>query len=110
MSKLSDVIRCQILSEATCGIYPNQQHYCRISSGAINSAIDSIAAPSVEFLNGQSQLDAVIRRMHQILPRSQISFGRLYRRVAQKQLDLLKLAAGSAAHFRATAPPMPHAA
>jgi hypothetical protein len=39
--------------------------------------------------------------MHKVLLGSEVPLGRLHRRVAQEQLDLLKLAAGGAAHFRA---------
>jgi hypothetical protein len=42
--------------------------------------------------------------MNQILLGPEVSFSSLYRRVAQQQLNLLKLSASSAAHFRATAP------
>jgi hypothetical protein len=43
--------------------------------------------------------------MHQVLLGSEIQFGGLSRRVAQKQLDLFKLAAGGAAQLRAATPP-----
>jgi hypothetical protein len=48
-------------------------------------------------LDRYSQLDRVVRRVDQILFRTEVSFGRLDRRVAEEQLNLLKLAAASAA-------------
>jgi hypothetical protein len=48
--------------------------------------------------------------MNKILFRAQIPFRRLHRCVAQQQLNLLQLATGGAAHLRATATTMPHAA
>ncbi len=39
--------------------------------------------------------------MHEILLRTQVSFGCLDRCMAEEQLNLLKLAAGSPAHLRA---------
>src|ERR1035441_1485007 len=47
------------------------------------------------------QLDPVVRSMHQILFGAEVPLGRLDRCMAQQQLDLLKLAAGRAAHLRA---------
>jgi hypothetical protein len=52
-------------------------------------------------LHCDPQFDTIVRRMDQILLRSQVSFGRLHRRVAQQQLDLFKLAAARPAHLRA---------
>src|SRR5712692_9804760 len=52
-------------------------------------------------LNSHSQLYPIVRRMHQILLRSQVPLSRLDGSVPEKQLDLLKLAAGSPAHLRA---------
>jgi hypothetical protein len=60
--------------------------------------------------NRDFQLDPIIRRMRQILPGPQIPLRRLNRRMSEEQLNLLKLAAGSAAHLRAAAALMPHAA
>jgi hypothetical protein len=56
------------------------------------------------------ELDPIVRRVHQILLGSQVTLRGLNRRVAQQQLDLFKFAAGRAAHLRATAAAMPHAA
>jgi hypothetical protein len=53
------------------------------------------------------QLDAVIRRMDQVLLGSQVPFGRLDRRVAEQHLDLLEFPTGGAAHLRAAAPQVP---
>jgi len=55
-------------------------------------------------LKRQTQLDAIVRRVDQILLRSQVPLGRLYRGVAQEQLDLLKLAARGPAQLRARPP------
>src|ERR1700676_3139858 len=66
-------------------------------------AIASIARDSV-FLNRHSQPDRIIRRVHQILPRAQITLGSLDRCVAEQQLDLLKLATGCAAQLGTSAP------
>jgi hypothetical protein len=45
--------------------------------------------------------DPIVRRVYQVLLGSEVSLRGLHRSVAQKQLDLLKLAAGGAAHLRA---------
>ena len=45
------------------------------------------------------QLDSVVRCVNEVLFGSQIPLGRLDRRVAQKQLNLLKLPAGGAAQL-----------
>ena len=42
--------------------------------------------------------------MHQILLRAEVPLRRLHGRVAEEQLNLLKLAASGAAHLRATTP------
>ena len=55
-------------------------------------------------LHRYPQLYSIIWRVHQILLGAKVSLGRLHGCVPQQQLDLLKLSAGSAAHFRATAP------
>ena len=55
-------------------------------------------------LNCHPQLDRIIGGINQILLRSQIPFGGLDRRVAEQQLNLLKLPAGGSAHFRAASP------
>ena len=63
------------------------------------------ASPSRSVSRSRSsdpQFDPIVRRMHQVLFGSQIPLGRLNRRVSQQQLNLLKLAACSAAHLRAT--------
>jgi hypothetical protein len=48
----------------------------------------------------RSQLDTVIRRMNQILFRTEISLRRLDRSVPEEQLDLLELASCSPAQLR----------
>jgi hypothetical protein len=48
--------------------------------------------------------------MDQILLSAKVALGRLNRRVTEQQLNLLKLAAGSAAQLRAGTSIMPHAA
>jgi hypothetical protein len=48
--------------------------------------------------------------VNQILLGAEISFGRLHRRMAQQQLNLLKLATTGAAQFGARPAFMPHAA
>jgi hypothetical protein len=48
--------------------------------------------------------------MHQILLRAKVSLGRLHRRMAQQQLDLLQFPASRPAQLRAGAATMPHAA
>ena len=55
-------------------------------------------------LRRDSQLDPIIRRVDQILLRTEVPLGRLNRGVAQQQLDLFQCAAGRAAHLRAAAP------
>jgi hypothetical protein len=52
-------------------------------------------------LDGDSQLDRVVRSVNQILFRAQVPFSRLDGGVPQKQLDLLKLAAGRSTQLRA---------
>lgn len=59
-------------------------------------AFESRSTRPVAPLNGYSESDPVIRRVDQILLRAQIPLGRLHGRVAQKQLNLLKLAARGA--------------
>lgn len=54
--------------------------------------------------NRHAQLDSVIRRVDEILGSSKVPFSGLHRRVSQKELDLLQLAAGGTAHLRTTAP------
>ena len=54
-----------------------------------------------ELLNRHSQLDPVIRCMHQILLGPQISFRGLDGNVTKKELDLLQLAARCSAQLRA---------
>ena len=61
-------------------------------------------------LHCDPQFDPIVRRVDQILLGAQVTFCRLNRGMPQQHLDLLKLPTGSAAHFRATTPPMPHAA
>jgi hypothetical protein len=55
-------------------------------------------------LDCHPESNPIVRRMNQILLSAKVSLCRLNRCVAQKQLDLLKLATGGAAHLRATAP------
>jgi hypothetical protein len=55
-------------------------------------------------LHCHSELDPIVRRMHEILLRAEVQLGRLDRRMAKQQLDLVKLAASGAAHLRATTP------
>ena len=55
-------------------------------------------------LHRHPQFDPVVRRMNQILFRTEIPLGRLDTRVAKKQLNLLKFAAGRAAQLRRRAP------
>ena len=52
-------------------------------------------------LSQDSQLYPVIRCVNQILLRTQVPLGVLDRSVPKKQLNLLQLAAGRPAHFRA---------
>jgi hypothetical protein len=47
------------------------------------------------------QLDPIVRRMHEVLPRPEVSLGGLHRGVSQKQLNLFQLAARRAAELRA---------
>ena len=49
------------------------------------------------------ELDAVVRRMDQILLRAQVPLRRLNQRMAQEHLNLLKFPAGDAAKLRACA-------
>jgi hypothetical protein len=60
---------------------------------------DDLFLPRVvqRFVIRNSQLDRVIGSMNQVLFRTKISFSRLNGRVAEKQLDLLKLTAAGAA-------------
>jgi hypothetical protein len=58
----------------------------------IPRSIDS--RPSVEFLNRHSQLDPVVRRVHQILLGPEVPLCHLDRCVAQEQLNLFQLPAG----------------
>jgi hypothetical protein len=55
------------------------------------------AGRSFEFLRRNPQLDRIVGRMYQIQLGAQIPLCRLEGRVAQEHLDLLNLAAGSAA-------------
>jgi len=48
-------------------------------------------------LHSHSQFDTVVRRIHKILLRAKVSFGGLDGRVAEQQLNLLKLSACRAA-------------
>jgi hypothetical protein len=61
-------------------------------------------------LHRHPQLNAVVRRVYQVLFCPKIPFRRLNGRVPEKQLDLLQFPARSPAQLRAGAPPMPHAA
>ena len=61
-------------------------------------------------LHHYSQLDPVVGRIHEILLRAEVSFGRLDRGMAEQQLDLLKLAARRSAELGARPSTMPHAA
>ena len=54
-------------------------------------------------LNHDPQSDPIVGRMNQILFRAEIPLGRLDRRVAEQQLNLLWFAARGAAHFCAAA-------
>src|ERR1017187_7057624 len=51
-------------------------------------------------LHRDPQLDPIVRRVSQILLGAEVPLGSLDRRVAQQQLDLLKLASGGATQFR----------
>jgi hypothetical protein len=55
-------------------------------------------------LDRHSQLDPVVRRVHQILLRTEIPLSRLDRGVAQQHLNLLQLPARSPAQFGGCAP------
>ena len=55
----------------------------------------------MELLSRYPQFDGVIWRMDQVLLRAQVPLGRLDRRVAQEQLDLVKLAARCSAELGA---------
>ena len=50
-----------------------------------------------QLLDGDSQLDRVVRCVNQILFRPEIPFSRLHRGVTEEHLDLLKFAASRAA-------------
>ena len=63
-----------------------------------------VSAPS------DRQFNPIVRRMHEVLLRAEVPFGRLDGGMPQQQLDLLQFPACGAAHFRATASIMPHAA
>jgi hypothetical protein len=54
-------------------------------------------------LDRHSEPDRIIRSMHEILLRAEVSLGRLDGSVPKEHLDLLKLAAGRAAQLRASA-------
>jgi hypothetical protein len=61
-------------------------HWNRVSKPCSDAVLDS-----------HSQLDCIVRRIHQILLRTQVSLGRLDRSVPEQQLNLLKLATCRAA-------------
>jgi hypothetical protein len=50
--------------------------------------------------NYQLQLNPVVRRVRQVLLRPEVPLDRLYRRVAQQQLNLLQFANRGPAQFR----------
>src|ERR1035437_4915373 len=68
-------------------------------------------APHSSFaLHRHPQLDPVIRCVHQILLRTEVTLGRLHRSVPEEQLNLLQFTARRATQLRAGATVMPHAA
>jgi hypothetical protein len=56
------------------------------------------------------QLDPVVRSVHEVLARPKVSLGGLHGFVAEKHLDLFKLATCGSTQFRAGPSLMPHAA
>ena len=69
-----------------------------------------VAVLIVGELYRHSEFDRVVGRIHQVLLRTEISFGRLDRRMSKKQLDLLKFAASGPTQLSARPATMPHAA
>jgi hypothetical protein len=67
------------------------------------SEIRTALAVAIALLR-HSQPNAIVLRMNEILLRAEVSLGGLNRRMAEQQLDLLKLATCATAHLRATAP------
>ena len=54
-------------------------------------------------LDRHLQLDSIVGCVHQILFRSEVTFGRLNRRMPEQQLDLFQFSAGRPAQFRSRA-------
>ena len=81
-------------------IFKNTGYDSRIVTDA-GRTIDSKRITASRDSDSHAQPDCVVRRVDQILLGAQIPFGRLNRSVAEQQLNLLQLAAGPAAQFRA---------
>ncbi len=75
-------------------LYPRA---CGMAAARVERALAASKGDPARGLHSHSQSDPVVRRVDEILFRTQVPLGRLNRSVAQEQLNLLQLAVGGAA-------------